>query len=692
MNSLARTLRVAWRRGLPQTLAHARDWVSGPRAPRDSRRWLLPALLALVTAVLATLIWLASVYETAQAQEDVERHAAVAALDIRQGLARNLQSLQALQIQPADASTWAFQAGTLLFERRELRELRWLDADFRQQAQAVSPYEPLPGVSQERPAQVQLTCTLAAQNGQALYSTSYFVTGGSAGQGQELVDVCQVIRNHAAIVGYQVATYSLRDLLSELVAKPVQRAYEVSFTDMDGARLAVINNVLRRNSRPFISQQVIELPGASLTLRLVYWHSAPSLFPNVLTGMVTFLAIALATVADALAFRNAMENSLITGLRARDLSGRINYVNPAFCEMVGFRDTELLGSDMPAPYWPPENVDLYMQRQALLRGADRLPPRIGYESVFMRRDGTRFPVLIYEAPLLDASGQRVGWMSAVIDISEQRRMEEISRASQERLQATARLATVGEMASLISHEINQPLAAIASYATGSLNLLGRDAAADVPAQAPQQASQQARALRMAIQQIVAQAERAGKVVTSVRDFVQRRHRAYEPVRPQQLQQALEPLLNLQARKLGVELLWQMPPSLPAVRCDRIMVEQVLLNLARNGMQAMDLTPPSQRRLVIRAEQDDTPGLLRFSVADWGSGIAPELSEQLFNHFFSTKREGLGLGLSLCRTVVEQHGGQLGFEPNTPCGTIFRFTLPLQPAVETVALPAAGIST
>src|SRR5690606_7181363 len=149
-------------------------------------------------------------------------------------------------------------------------------------------------------------------------------------------------------------------------------------------------------------------------------------------------------LGEALAFRKAMEDSLITGLRARDLRGRISYVNPAFCEMVGFTSEELLGLNF-APYWPPELSHEYHQRQ-LKRLAGKAPPsREGHETVFMRKDGTRFPVLIFEAPLISAQGQHTGWMSAFLDISEQRRMEELSRASQERLQATARLATVGEM-------------------------------------------------------------------------------------------------------------------------------------------------------------------------------------------------------------------------------------------------------
>jgi len=269
-------------------------------------------------------------------------------------------------------------------------------------------------------------------------------------------------------------------------------------------------------------------------------------------------------------------------------------------------------------------------------------------------------------------------MSAILDISEQRRVEELSRASQERLQATARLATVGEMASLLSHELNQPLAAIASYANGSLNLLGQG-------EAPQAGAPLWPDVHMALQRIAEQAGRAGRVINSVHDFVRRRDQAREALTPQRLMDAIAPLVNLQARKLGVQVDWRIPATLPEVFCDRTMVEQVLLNLARNGMQAMDRPEVQERRLTLAAKTvgpAERRQWVEFSVSDLGCGIDPEVAQQLFTPFFTTKAEGMGLGLSLCRTVIEQHGGHLEHQPHSPRGTLFRFTLP-------VALGARG---
>jgi two-component system sensor histidine kinase DctS len=318
----------------------------------------------------------------------------------------------------------------------------------------------------------------------------------------------------------------------------------------------------------------------------------------------------------------------------------------------------------------------------------------------VRKDGVRFPVLVIEAPLINAHGVQTGWMTALLDISEQRHNEELSRASRDRLQATARLATIGEMASMLSHELNQPLAAIASYATGSINMLrnqepllqasaggeprgvaaGHDDA--VPARLP---SPVEAVLEEGLQHIADQAQRAGKIIKSVHDFVRRREREREVVDVQVVLDAIMPLVQLQARKLYVRTQLRVEDGLPPIWCDRTMVEQVLLNLARNAMQAMDDVPEAGRLLELRVRRAQSSertahahGWLEFLVADTGQGITAEVAEKLFTPFFTTKLEGMGLGLSLCRTVVEQHGGFLAHAPNHPHGTVFRFTLPVAP--------------
>ena len=649
------------------------------------RRWALWfALVLVVVGLLATLVWLARGHEIEQTQRDLDRDNADAAQVLRQRLARNLQDLHGLAATHADPISWWTGATQLLHEHREWMRLQWHDAALNLRAVADSPFYPAlapppPDGSTHHPSDIANLCGQASKLGAAAYAPSRFVPRAS-GLGEEVLELCLPVRQGAQLQGYVVATHTLDGMLA-LLPSSLTRGQSVGFTELDGTRLAM-QGVPRRGARVFVAQQVIDLPGAPIVLRLEGSRQLPDVFPNVLTALVTGLSIALITVlvllardfrarqqaeselAQALAFRKAMEDSLVTGLRARDLEGRITYVNPAFCDMVGFAADELIGQSNPVPYWPPEMAQDYAARQ-VQRLSGLSPVREGVESVFMRKDGTRFPVLIYEAPLITTVGKHTGWMSAVLDMTAQRRAEELSRASQERLQASARLATVGEMASLMSHELNQPLAVISSYATGSLNLLQQPAGDAATLQD----------VRTALSRIAEQAGRAGKVIHSVRDLVRQRSTSRQAVAPRVLFDAVLPLVQLQARKLGATVHVDVPADLPAVWCEATMIEQVLLNLARNGLQAM-AEAPAPRLLRLQARLGPAHTAVEFVVADSGEGISDDVAAQLFTPFFTTKDEGMGLGLSLCRTVVEQHGSALQHQPQTPRGTVFRFTLPV----------------
>ena len=649
------------------------------------RRWALWfALVLVVVGLLATLVWLARGHEIEQTQRDLDRDNADAAQVLRQRLARNLQDLHGLAATHADPISWWTGATQLLHEHREWMRLQWHDAALNLRAVADSPFYPAlapppPDGSTHHPSDIANLCGQASKLGAAAYAPSRFVPR-AGGLGEEVLELCLPVRQGAQLQGYVVATHTLDGMLA-LLPSSLTRGQSVGFTELDGTRLAM-QGVPRRGARVFVAQQVIDLPGAPIVLRLEGSRQLPDVFPNVLTALVTGLSIALITVlvllardfrarqqaeselAQALAFRKAMEDSLVTGLRARDLEGRITYVNPAFCDMVGFAADELIGQSNPVPYWPPEMAQDYAARQ-VQRLSGLSPVREGVESVFMRKDGTRFPVLIYEAPLITTVGKHTGWMSAVLDMTAQRRAEELSRASQERLQASARLATVGEMASLMSHELNQPLAVISSYATGSLNLL----------QQPAGDAATLHDVRTALSRIAEQAGRAGKVIHSVRDLVRQCSTSRQAVAPRVLFDAVLPLVQLQARKLGATVHVDVPADLPAVWCEATMIEQVLLNLARNGLQAM-AEAPAPRLLRLQARLGPAHTAVEFVVADSGEGISDAVAAQLFTPFFTTKDEGMGLGLSLCRTVVEQHGSALQHQPQTPRGTVFRFTLPV----------------
>jgi signal transduction histidine kinase len=254
------------------------------------------------------------------------------------------------------------------------------------------------------------------------------------------------------------------------------------------------------------------------------------------------------------------------------------------------------------------------------------------------------------------------------DTRKRLRTEAEFRQSQERLQRSARLATLGEMASMLSHELNQPLAAIASYATGSLNLLNTEPhALDIYE------------IKIALERIATQSQRAGQVIKSINDFVRRREADRTAVAPRALFDAILPLLALHARQHDIRLIVQAAPDLPLVWCDKTLIEQVLINLARNGMQAMHNQPSDAgfKILSLTAQTQSTnptlannsptlpprTGYIDFWIEDTGPGISAQVQEKLFTPFFTTKEEGTGLGLSLCRTVIEQHGSNLTYTSN-----------------------------
>jgi two-component system sensor histidine kinase DctS len=363
---------------------------------------------------------------------------------------------------------------------------------------------------------------------------------------------------------------------------------------------------------------------------------------------------------SAFAFRRAMGESLVTGIRAIDLEGRIIFVNPAFCRMIGWSEQELLGMRPPFPYWPPEEAE-QRRRDLDLTLAGQAPPG-GIEMRVMHRDGHRFDVRMYLSPLIDSSGRQVGWMASMNDITERKRMEEETLRHQERLEQTSRLITMGEMASSLAHELNQPLSAIANYCMGSVNRLksGDYRREDILA---------------AMEKASAQAERAGKIIRRTREFVKKS----EPVRaPAALAEIVEEAIgfaDIEARKAAVALRVAIPPDLPPVFADRIMIEQVVLNLVKNGIEAMQQTPPEARVLNLAARLDGE-GMVEVTVADRGCGMTDGQVERLYTPFFTTKAEGMGMGLNICRSIVEFHDGRLWVQPNPGGGSVFRFTLPV----------------
>ncbi len=687
-----------------------------------TRGWLLPgsgvgrlrrlalwgALLALLTIGQGLLLALTVRFEAERAQDEAHDVAAETATELKRGLLRGMQGLQGLALDDGvSPQAWASAAAALVHQRQGIIRVEVRDNQMQILKTADAAGTPPLFVQMGRgdlEVEAVVACAAARRQSAPVFSRSYYVPLPD-GLGHEVMDLCIPLQQAGRAAGYVVGSISLVQALEAALPARQSRRYEVSLVEPDGTRLA--REGALRGVGTFVAHAVVDLPGSTFQLRANSVSGRPSLVPNLATALVLGLSVTLfalvlllardgrrrsqaeQALAESLAFRKAMEDSLSTGLRARDLQGRVTYANPAFCAMVGFSSEELQAAASSAPdtqpYWPPESAREYQGRQKQrLSGSGGRPAadaREGFETLFMRKSGERFPVMIYETPLVNGEGRHTGWMSAVVDLSAQRRIDDLARQQQERLQATARLATVGEMASLLSHELNQPLAAISSYASGSLNLLEEPDAATPGL------------LRQGLQRITEQAERAGRVIQSVHNFVRRREHQHETLSVDLLLEAVLPLVRLQARKSGARIeidIDKRQGKVPRVRCDRTMVEQVLLNLTRNGIQAMETdTDPAQRVLTLQVRHNRDRWVM-FSVIDLGPGVPADVAAKLFTPFFTTRAEGMGLGLSLCRTVIEQHGGALDFGPGPAGkGTEFRFTLPAGRVLENSETPLSA---
>jgi two-component system sensor histidine kinase DctS len=312
------------------------------------------------------------------------------------------------------------------------------------------------------------------------------------------------------------------------------------------------------------------------------------------------------------------------------------------------------------PYWADDYLDeTKALHDRVLAGEG---PDEGFELKLKRRNGEVIDVLIHEAPLIDAHGQHSGWMGSMADITERKQADERARQQQDRLQFTARLVAVGEMASSIAHELNQPLAAISSYCTGAVNLLRSDAAAAdvVPA----------------LDKAVEQAQRAGQVIRRIYSLARQSEDRFESIQLGERIDAALALMEIDVRQKGVRVALDIRAE-PLVKGDPVLLEQALFNLFRNAAESMRDTAPDQRQIDITLGNADGYALL--TIADRGCGIDAGVADKLFDPLFTTKAEGMGMGLAICRSVVENHRGRLSFEANPGGGTVFHIMLPLAPA-------------
>ncbi|MBZ9846882.1 PAS domain S-box protein [Mesorhizobium sp. CA14] len=340
-----------------------------------------------------------------------------------------------------------------------------------------------------------------------------------------------------------------------------------------------------------------------------------------------------------------------------DESGLIQSFSTAAEMLFGYKAGEVIGQNvkvlMPSPYR--EEHDTYMLRY--LTTGERRIIGLGRAVTGMRKDGSTFPMELAVGEMHPGTGRF--FTGFCRDLTERHRTEARMQEQQQELLHMARFTALGEMASTLAHEINQPLTAITNYLKGSRRLLEKSN------------DENAAMLREAVEKAAEQALRAGDVIRRLRDFVARGESERQVEHLPTLIEDASSLALVGAREADVRVTYDLDPAAELVLSDRIQIEQVLLNLMRNAVEAMQGLPRRELRVSTTSRHDR---MAEVAVIDTGPGLAQEVSAQLFQPFVTTKKHGMGVGLSICRTIVESHGGHIWAESMPGGGTAFRFTL------------------
>ena len=606
--------------------------------------------------------------------------------------------------------------------------------------------------------------------------------------------------------GVLLAEYSVDGLYRYGVPTEVTARYAISLQDAKGGLLAgtAIPAQKSANTLPWTNPvneyaMPVSPVGSALVVRGQAYRASLGVIGSGLFWLVSALSVMTAWMLIAnwrhtrqrvqaqqallseTTFRRAMENSMLTGMRAMDMQGRITYVNAAFCQMTGWTESELVGRTAPFPYWPESDRE---QLNSLLNEelSGKTTPG-GIQVRVKRHNNSLFDARLYVSPLIDAVGKQTGWMTSMTDITEPSRVREQLSASHERFttvlealdasisvaplgsdellfanklyrqwfgtqasghlqlvaqagvpinptndestdsvdslaglpttafpdtetesaeifiadlnkwlevrtrylswvdgrlaqmviatdissrrlaeeqassqteraQTASRLITMGEMASSVAHELNQPLTAINNYCNGMVSRIKA-----------QQITEED--LLGALEKTAKQAQRAGQIIHRIRSFVKRSEPNRTPSEVALMVTEAVELAEIELRRFNVRLNHFVAPHLPQLMVDPILVEQVLINLLRNAAESIDMAmrKTSQRIVELRVipKVIEDKKVIEFSVQDSGNGLAPEVMARLYEAFYSTKADGMGIGLSLCRSIVESHLGRMSAE-------------------------------
>jgi len=807
----------------------------------------LASVLLFFAAIVAALAYL-RIEEIDREQEAVQRDVEYTQQRLRLRLLERQEqfSRMARDIASHEPTPESFRqrAATMLNQYPEVQGIAWLDLRQRPRAESGTSNRPLAYLySAQHPEEAraaQRESDSAFNSCRQLLQPVYLQRLRS-NPISPLLQVYIPINKHERFAGVVVAEISIDGLYRYGVPDEVTSRYAISLMDAKGGVLAgTVIPALKPSSAwlPWATRtNAFSMPvlpvGRGLVVKGQAYRASLGVIGSGLFWLVSALSVMTAWMLIAnwqhtrrrhqtqqaliaeTNFRRAMENSMLTGMRAMDLHGRITYVNAAFCQMTGWNEAELIGLSAPFPYWPEADRETLAARlEEELSG--RSTPG-GFQVRVKRRDNSMFDARLYVAPLIDAMGTQAGWVTSMTDITEPNRVrEQLSAAHQrfttvlealdasisvaplgsdellfanklyrqwfgtqanghlmmvaqagipgsppndeshdnvdsfaglptdaladseaesvelfdsslgkwlevrtrylswvdgrlaqmvistditgrrlaeqqaatqaERAQNSSRLITMGEMASSVAHELNQPLTAINNYCNGMISRIRSNQISNDD-------------LLGALDKTARQAQRAGQIIQRIRSFVKRS----EPNRTPSLcavmvSEAIE-LADIELRRRNVRLNHYVAARLPELMVDPILIEQVLVNLLRNAAESIDMAqrPTSQRIVELRVVPKfvEAQAVIEFTVQDTGKGLAPEVMGRLYEAFFSTKADGMGIGLSLCRSIVESHLGRMSAENiyngADVTGCRFSFWIP-QPDASTPSATATSAET
>ena len=490
------------------------------------------------------------------------------------------------------------------------------------------------------------------------------------GRSTDIVWLSLPVFERGNVVGNYLARLSMKAAIQAMVPSWFRAQHQLQLVDAQ-------RPTLERDRQPGADGYYLaymELPGTDLgigvqaQLTTPFWTVPRLLLLTALlflTGTVVSLVVLRrdirkrlnveASLKAQVALRRAMEDSVTIGLRAWDLEGRILYVNQAFCRIVGFEASELVGQQAPLPYWPDGQRDeMHLLHQGVIsQGTEQA----GMEIQFQHKDGQMVDVLVHEAPLIDASGHQFGWMSSVLDVSARKRADRMAARQQEKLEASGRLVAMGEVASTLAHELNQPLGALSGFATGLLNRIrgGRIAIDE---------------LTPIVERMERLADKAGRIIQRVNGFARRREMVRQPV---ELIGFMSRMVNSLLRNKDLRLQTRWPHAPLWIEADEQLLEHAVLNVLNNAQQwGLRRAKPA----TVRVELKQDGAWTGIAIADSGPGIADENADNIFSAFVSASDNGMGMGLAICRSVLEAHGGHVEVGRDTELGgAVFTLWLP-----------------